>query len=371
MIIKNGNVFDTKGSFHKTDIYIEGEYFREESKDNQVIDAQGCYVIPGLVDLHFHGCKGYDFCDGTKESIVHMAKYQAENGILAICPATMTIPEDKLLQIMETAAGYQEEEGADLVGINMEGPFISREKKGAQKEDDIKKPNVAMFQKLQDASEGLVKLIDIAPEVEGAMNFIDQVKDQVKVSIAHTTADYDTAREAMERGASHITHLYNAMPGFTHRAPGVIGAARDMGCEVELICDGVHIHPSAVRATFQMFGDDHVILISDSMMATGMEDGQYELGGQAVTVVGNRATLTNGGAIAGSATNLMDCMRTAVKDMGIPLESAVKCATINPAKSIGVDDRYGSVEPGKYANAVILDKELQIVSVIQKGKILL
>ena len=159
------------------------------------------------------------------------------------------------------------------------------------------------------------------------------------------------------------------MPPFSHRAPGVVGAARDSECFVELICDGVHIHPSCVRATFEMFTDKRIVLISDSMMATGMEDGQYELGGQPVTVVGNVATLTEGGAIAGSATNLMDCMRTVVKEMHIPFESAVRCATLNPAKSIGIDDKYGSLEEGKYANAVVLDKDLNIVSIIQKGQV--
>lgn len=369
MIIKNGKVFTNEGTFEEKDLYVEGEYFQKETTDDRIVDAKDCYVIPGLVDVHFHGCVGYDMCDGTKEAIQKLAEYEATNGILAICPATMTIPEADLLKIMSAAKAYEGKTGADLVGINMEGPFISAAKKGAQKEDDIKTPDLAMYRKLQEASGGLIKLVDLAPETDKAMEFIDQVKDEVHISIAHTTADYDTAMTAIRHGADHVTHLYNAMPSFTHRAPGVIGAARDGECYVELICDGVHIHPSCVRATFKMFGDDKIVLISDSMMATGMEDGQYELGGQPVTVVGNRATLTEGGAIAGSATNLMDCMRTAVKEMGIPLYSAVKCATVNPAKSIGIEQKYGSLEEGMYANAVLLDQELNIVSVIQKGQV--
>jgi len=177
------------------------------------------------------------------------------------------------------------------------------------------------------------------------------------MSIAHTEADYDTAIGAFEKGASHVTHLYNAMNPYTHRAPGVVGAAADTRkVEVELICDGVHIHPAAVRTTFKIFGDDRIILISDSMMATGLEDGEYSLGGQAVKVVGNLATLQDG-TIAGSATNLMDCMRTAVLKMGIPMESAVKCASANPAKSVGIYDQYGSITPGKMASLVLLKKE--------------
>ena len=344
MIIKNGLVFTPEGKFEKKDLYVEGEYVAKETTDNKEVEAEGCYVIPGLVDIHFHGCVRHDMCDGTEESIQALADYEAANGGLAICPATMTIPEEELFQAMKAAKGH---------------------KNGK----DIKLADIELFHKLQEAAGGLIKLVDLAPETEGTMDFINQVKDEVHVSIAHTMADYDTASEAIRRGADHITHLYNAMPPLNHREPGVIGAARDSDCYVELICDGVHIHPSCVRATFEMFTDKRIVLISDSMMATGMEDGQYELGGQPVTVVGNVATLTEGGAIAGSATNLMDCMRTVVKEMHIPFESAVRCATLNPAKSIGIDDKYGSLEEGKYANAVVLDKDLNIVSIIQKGQV--
>ena len=299
MIIKNGLVFTPEGKFEKKDLYVEGEYVAKETTDNKEVEAEGCYVIPGLVDIHFHGCVRHDMCDGTEESIQALADYEAANGVLAICPATMTIPEEELFQAMKAAKEHKNGKGADLVGINMEGPFINKEKKGAQKEEDIKLADIELFHKLQEAAGGLIKLVDLAPETEGAMDFIDQVKDEVHVSIAHTMADYDTASEAIRRGADHITHLYNAMPPLNHREPGVIGAARDSDCYVELICDGVHIHPSCVRATFEMFTDKRIVLISDSMMATGMEDGQYELGGQPVTVVGNLATLTEGGAIAG------------------------------------------------------------------------
>lgn len=368
MIIKNADVFCEDGVFRSKDICTDSEVFSSSSLDDQILDAEGCYAIPGLVDIHFHGCVGYDFCDGTEEAIQNMAAYEAENGVLAICPATMTLAEDKLMTIAEAAAGYKDGVGADLVGINMEGPFINEAKKGAQNPAYIHAPDVDMYRRLQKASNGLFKLVDIAPETEGAMNFIRQVKDEAVISIAHTAADYDTAVKAIEYGVSHVTHLYNAMPGYSHRAPGVIGAACDYGLNVELICDGIHIHPSAVRTTFKMFGDDHIILISDSMMATGMDDGTYQLGGQDVKVVGNRATLAEGGAIAGSATNLMDCLRTAVKEMNIPLESAVKCASQNPAKSIGIYEKYGSISNGKYANLVLLDHDLKLQNIIHRGK---
>ena len=194
------------------------------------------------------------------------------------------------------------------------------------------------------------------------------VAEKVNVSLAHTNADYKTAKAAFEAGANHAVHLYNAMPPFSHRAPGVVGAVYDCKHVMpEIICDGIHIHPATVRATFEMMGADRMILISDSMRATGMPDGQYTLGGLDVKVVGKLATLVSDGAIAGSATNLMDCMRTVVKEMGLPLETAVACATMNPAKSLGVNDEYGSITEGKKANIVLLDKDLELQAVIKDG----
>lgn len=370
MIIKNGMVFEPEQGFVKRDVCIKGDSI-SDCPNGEELNAERLYVIPGLMDIHFHGCVGYDFCDGTKEAIRQMAEYQLKNGITNICPASMTFSEEQLTEIFENAAQYHSNQGARLVGINMEGPFISVEKKGAQNPKYIHRPDVAMFERLQKAAGGLIKIVDIAPETEGAMDFIEKVSDRVRVSLAHTTADFETAKEAFRRGANHVTHLYNAMPPLSHRAPGVIGAAcDDEKVMVELICDGIHSHPAVVRTTFKMFGDDRIIMISDSMMACGLEDGQYTLGGQDVTVYGNKATLTQEGNIAGSVTNLMNCVRTAVKEMGIPLESAVKCAAVNPAKAIGLYDRYGSLEIGKKADVVLLDKELNIQYVIQDGQVI-
>ena len=369
MIIKNGKLFQAQGAFVDGDLYIEGDKIAS-SAEGEVIDATGLYVIPGLTDIHFHGCVGYDFCDGTHEAIEGIANYQLKEGITQICPASMTFPEAQLADIFKAAATYKNSEGADLVGINMEGPYIAMSKKGAQNGEFIHKPDADMFDRLQEAAGGLVKLCDIAPEVDGAMECIEAISDKVTVSLAHTAADYDTAMKAFDAGARHMTHLYNAMNPFTHRAPGPIGAACD--CEkvlVELITDNVHSHPSTVRTTFKMFGDDRICLISDSMMACGLEDGDYSLGGQAVTVKGNLATLTELGNIAGSVTNLMNCARTAVKVMDIPFASAVKCAAVNPAKAIGIYDKYGSLDAGKQANVVLLDENLDIKYIIKNGKV--
>lgn len=372
MIIRNVKVFQKDGAFKAGEIYINGSRIADMSQDSgseEILDGKGAYAIPGLTDIHFHGCVGHDFSDGTQEAIKALAEYELSQGITQICPATMTLAEESLMKISRAAANYDNASGARLVGINMEGPFVSEKKKGAQNGLYIRKPDADMFRRLQKEADGLYKLIALAPEEEGAMEFIDELKEEAVISLAHTTADYETSMEAFRRGASHVTHLFNAMPPFSHREPGVTGAAFDtLDCDVELITDGIHICPTMVRAVFRLFGDDRVILISDSMMATGLTDGDYSLGGQPVKVKGNLATLADG-TIAGSATNLMDCLRTAVKKMGIPLERAVKCAAVNSARSIGIDDRYGSLEPGKIANIVLLDEELGLQAVIYDGKV--
>ena len=364
IVIKNGTI---------EQVYTEGK--RPQTED-EVLDGKGMYAIPGLIDLHFHGCKGDDFCDGSRDAIARIAEYEASVGVTAIAPATMTLPVEELEQILRVAAEYKKgphsKKEADFVGINMEGPFISPAKKGAQDERNIIPCDVKVCERFLEVSEGLVKFMGIAPEEsENAVSFIEAVKDKVNVSLAHTNADYDTAMAAFNAGADHAVHLYNAMPAFTHRAPGVIGAVYDSKhVMAEIICDGVHIHPAAVRATFEMMGEDRMIVISDSMRAAGMPDGSYTLGGLDVNVVGNRATLASDGAIAGSVTNLMDCMKTAVKTMNIPLETAVACATINPAKSLGIDAEYGSIRAGKKAHIVLMDQELNVQQVIKDGELL-
>lgn len=393
MIIKNIKIYTDEKEFKDGQIVIKDGRIAEvdvagtedceakavpaassESGDagEEIVDGEGAYAIPGLIDLHFHGCMGHDFCDGTIEAIREIARYEASVGVTAIAPATMTLPVDELTHILAVGAEYKRTavDGADLVGVNMEGPFISKVKKGAQDAHNIIPCDVNICRQFLDASEGLVKFIGIAPEDNpNACEFIQAVRDRVRVSLAHTNADYDSAMAAFNAGASHAVHLYNAMPAYTHRAPGVIGAVADSEhVDAEMICDGIHLHPAVVRATFKMLGSDRIVLISDSMRATGMRDGRYLLGGLEVDVVGNRATLVSDGALAGSATNLMDCMRVVVKQMHIPLETAVACATINPARSLGIDDQYGSITPGKKANVVLLDADMNLRAVIKDGK---
>lgn len=376
MLIKNGLVFDLEQGFISKDLFVENGKFTDYLPPNtasSVIDASNCYVIPGLIDLHFHGCCGEDFSDASRQGLQTMADYELKNGITYICPAGMTLPEEQLLRICKNAAAHRENAicGAELVGINLEGPFLSEAKKGAQNSAYLHDPDIALFERLQNSANGLIKLITIAPEQPGAIDFIRSVKDTV-VSIGHTAADYDTAAAAFSAGARQATHLYNGMHPLHHRNPAVIGAAFDSPeTKVELICDGIHIHPSVVRATFQLFGKERVILISDTLRAAGMPDGQYTLGGLDVIVNGNRAVLADApDTLAGSATNLMDCMKTAVS-FGIPLENAVRAATYNPAQALGLEHRIGTLDTGKDATMILLDKEtLDVKKIIFKGAII-
>lgn len=374
MIIRNAKVFSDGCRFVEKDLVIrDGRivFGAAPQENEEIIDAQGAYALPGLVDIHFHGAVGHDFCDADEAGLQAIADFEASKGVLAICPATMTFDEEILNGIMDVAAAHKNERGADLVGINMEGPYISPRKVGAQNPKYVMAADADMFRRLQARSGGLIRLVDIAPEEPGNLDFIRECHNEVRISIAHTCTDYETAKEAFAAGASHMTHLYNAMPGITHREPGPIIAALEEGAEVELITDGVHIHPAMVRFTFNTFGDDHVILIADSMMACGLPDGQYSLGGQAVTVRGPRATLTeHPDTIAGSATCLYDCMKHAVMQMGVPLASAVRAASLNPARSIGIEADYGSLEPGRWGNVILADDQLNIVKVIRKGEVL-
>lgn len=378
MRVLRGMVYTDGMCFEPGEITVEGERIEKVKKVGADVlsekEAQ-TYILPGLVDIHFHGCAGYDFCDGTAEAVRAIASYEMTHGTTTICPATMTLSEEQLLGICAAGAEAAEtetlEEGIPLKdvlrGIYLEGPFISMEKKGAQNPAYIHKPDLVMLRKLQQAAKGMIRMAVVAPEEEGAMDLIREGVGEFRFSIAHTCADYETAKEAMEAGAHHVTHLYNAMPPFTHRKPGVIGAAAENEeTRVELICDGIHIHPCVVKSTFKLFGAERMVLISDSMMATGMEDGEYALGGQPVTVRGNRALLKDG-TIAGSATNLYDCMRTAIQ-MGVPKEEAVRAATRNPAEAVGLSEECGSLLPGRRADILIADGEFSLLEVIKSGR---
>jgi N-acetylglucosamine-6-phosphate deacetylase len=372
MRITGGQVFDLKAGFVERDVCTSGPLLSETSGDDVVLNASGCYVIPGLVDVHFHGCVGEDFSDATPEGLQKMADFELSQGVTYLCPAGMTLPEEQLAAICKNAADHRTRStgGAEVVGVHLEGPFLSTAKKGAQNGEFLHDPDIPMLKRLQEAAQGCVRLITVAPEQPGAMEFIRAAVEMgVTVSVGHTAADFDTAKAAFAAGATHATHLYNGMPPLHHRTPSVIGAAFDSpGVQAELICDGVHIHPAMVRLAFRLFGRERMILISDSLRATGMPDGEYPFGGQMIEVHGNRATiLGHPETLAGSVTSLMGCLRQAAA-FEIPLADAVRACTYNPAQSIGIADRAGTLDIGKEASVVLLDRnDLSIRKILLRG----
>ena len=330
-----------------------------------VHDLKGAYVIPGCIDVHTHGNSGCDFSDGDYNSLFIMAKYLRSHGVTSFAPASMTLPYDVLSKAYKSAKKLHDEMPADcarLMGINMEGPFFSVKKKGAQNEAYLRNPDFEAFKKLNDECGGLIKIVDFAPELEGSEEFVEQASKICTVSVAHTDATYDEAKAAFDKGATHLTHLYNAMPGIHHRNPGVIGAASENeAVTAELICDGQHVHESAVRMGFKLF-PGRICLISDSLRCCGMPDGKYELGGQDVWLKDNIAKLADG-TIAGSAANLFECMRNAIR-FGIKKEDAIIAATLTPAKELGVENEVGQLAPGCYADMLVCDEELNLIEVI-------
>lgn len=368
MIIKNGNVFCSDGSFQINDLLIaDGKItddFAAASSDGKVIDANRKYVIPGLVDIHSHGAVGHDFCDADSDGLREILKYEKSCGITSYCPTSMTLAKEMLLEIFKTATEIEPSyELANIAGINMEGPFISEKKKAAQNGKYIFRPDASFFNECQAASGNLIKLVTLAPEEDGAIDFINECKGSVNISLGHTAATYDQACASFKAGANHVTHLCNGMTEFTHREPGVFGAAiENTDAFVELICDGIHNHPTMIRTIFKLFGAERIALISDSMEATGMPDGDYELGKQHVIKKGNLATLEDG-TIAGSATNLFDCMLKAI-EFGISPEDAITAATSTPARSIGAYPQIGSLEVGAHADILVLDEKYNLVQII-------
>ncbi len=367
MRIKNARVFQN-GSFVPGGIEFDEKITAVgaglDSED--ALDAEGCYLIPGLIDVHTHAAMGEDASDGEPSGMPVMSRYYAAGGVTSWCPTTMTLKEPVLTKAMHTIRDFvRPADGAKVAGVNLEGPFLCYAKRGAQAAENLHAPDAAMFHRLDEASGGIVRLVTVAPEEPGAIEFIREVSKVCTVSIGHTTADYDTAMAAYQAGASHATHLFNGMPSLLHREPGVIAAACDAGASVELITDGLHIHPSVIRLTHKLFGEK-LVLISDSLRCAGMPDGDYTLGGQPITMKNGRATLTGTDTLAGSSIHLMDGLRRSVS-FGVPLEAAVYAATEAPAKTIRRSD-IGRLAVGCCADLVLLDSKLNLKAVFIDGQ---
>ena len=373
MFYKNARIFCPDFRFRSGAFEVKDGVFGTvlpEEVPADAVDLQGATVIPGLVEVHSHGNSGADFSDGDYEGLKKMAAYFASCGVTSFAPASMTLPYDILEKAFATAKQLVEEDAEGLSvlrGIQMEGPYFSYKKRGAQNPDYLKDPDFDGFKALYDSCGGLIRIVDVASELPGAVEFAEKASKLCTVSIAHTDSDYDHAKAVYDAGATHLTHLYNAMPPIHHRNPGVIpAAAENPKVQAEIICDGYHIHPASVRLAFSIF-KNRIVLVSDSGRCAGMEEGsKFELGGQDAWLRGGVARLADG-TIACSASNLWTCLHNAIS-WNVPEEEAVRAATYNPALSIGAEKIVGTIESGKRADFIVCDNTYTHKRVFLKGK---
>lgn len=348
-IIKNVRLYGIN-----TDITVENGKIAHIGKvDAAGVDFSNNKIYPGLIDTHSHGCIGFDTMEGH---LGEMADWQLKSGVTTWYPTTMTMSEEDI--IAATHEKIDLGHGANIPGFHMEGPFINKKYKGAQNEAYIIPPSMELFNKCKS-----IKKVTVAPEAEGGIEFIKECP--AVVSIGHTDASYDECMAAFSAGAKSLTHTYNAMPGIHHRAPGPIGAGSD--CKdvfAELICDGKHIHASAVRMLLKIFGEDRIILISDSIRAAGLDDGLYSFGGQKI-IVKDKTARTEAGNLSGSTSTLFDCVKVAIS-FGIPESCAVKMASENPARQMGLNK--GKIEVGYDADFIIVDDSFNLVKSIVRGE---
>ena len=385
MILKNALVLNDKFLFEDIDVFIdEGKikalFKRDSVNKNEVscyepgndfeVDLEGFYLLPGLIDIHIHGSIGHDIMDSSFEAINSISDYLAQNGITSFLATTMSESFQRIKNAVLKVKACMDigTSGAQLLGIHMEGPYFSKQYKGAQNDKFFSLPSVEQFKKLQTISGNNIKIVSIAPEIENALDFIKEISsiNSAVVSIGHTGADYDTCIEAIQRGASHATHLFNGMSPLNHRSPGVIGAVLEKELSSELICDGIHIHPCIIKLMYKLLGSSKIVLISDAMRACGLKDGTYELGGNDVLVKSGVAR-TFDGNIAGSTSTLFQCVKKAIQ-IGIKPEDAFKMASINPARVIGSDNFKGSIREGKDADFIITDKNFNLINTIIRGR---
>ncbi len=336
---------------------------------SEVIDGKGQFLSPGFIDIHNHGNSGYDFMDATEEAIDNIGRYHLKNGVTSYLGTVLTQSYENILNAAKNISEYKNKSNSSqLLGIHLEGPFFSIGKKGAQPEEFIKDPDIPFINKLMDISGDKLKMVSVAPEKEGALELISYLKkNNITVAMAHSNATYEEAKNGITHGVTVATHLYNGMRNFSHREPGIVGAAlTDDRVFCEMICDRIHLHDAAMQIALKMKGTVKVIAVSDAMRAAGLNDGIYELGGQKVTVEDEAARLDDG-SLAGSTLNLRTAVYNMVKYLNVPIHEAVRTASLSPAEAIGADKNKGSIEIGKDADLILFDDELNISSVIVGG----
>lgn len=369
MLLKNGIVLDDDFTFRMHDVGIADGKISSVSDESNSVDCTDCYIVPGLIDVHTHGAMGFDSMDASYEATDTISRYHARTGVTTYMPTLLTESKEALIAALRNIKASKDKgvHGADIAGINMEGPYFSEKKKGAHDERYLRDPSISEFEDFYEAAGGLLKMIGVAPELNGATDFIRTEKDRVKIAIGHTDADYDTAMKAIDAGAVQMIHTFNAMRPFLHREPNAVGAAFDSDIFCEAISDGFHLAASTVRLLYKAVGKDRLVLITDAICAAGMPDGKYNLGGLVMNVKGGKAYVESG-AIAGGTSTLLHCVKTA-NEFGVPLEESFMAATKNPALAIDVFDDRGSITEGKRADLLILNKDLTLKTVIINGNI--
>ena len=371
MILKNALVMDENFGLKELDIRIENEKIAEIGTGlagDETLDFSGKYILPGFVDTHIHGANGIRIEDAVGDHN-KMTVFEASQGVTSIAIAADTAEFSDILDQIERATVLSQKcRGAKIVAIHAEGPFLSQSKKGARDSRYILKPDSEKLDKMIEAGKGMLKLITIAPDNEGSIEFIRYAKSKgLVVSMGHTDSDYETATAAIDAGATQLTHTFNAMRPINHREPGILGAVfenDDVKCEV--ICDYIHLHPAIIKMIYKIKGADKINMISDSGTAAGLDISEFEVNGVKRYIKDGVVRLADG-TIAGSARTLLDGVKNLVSS-GIPLEDVSKMASLNPAKTLGIDDETGSIAVGKLADLVVLDKDLNVCETFINGK---
>jgi len=372
MLLSNARICNSAFELSDADIEIENGRIKEilpRGVKREGHDLSGLIVLPGFIDQHVHGCDGADTCDDDPAALETMSSYLASQGVTSFCATTMTVSFSLLEKILGYASLFQKSDyiGASLAGIHLEGPYLSAGRSGVQNPDYIRKPDFEEFRSLADRFPGLIKIVDAAPETEGAADFIRKASKLCTVSFSHSVANYERARESFSEGITQVTHLFNAMTGINHRVPGAaVAVFDDSQVKAEIICDGLHVHPAVLRMAFSILGENRTVIISDAMRAAGRPDGEYLLGDQTVRVVNGR-TCFGDGRMAGSTTSIVKEIRNLLS-YKIPWSQVIRSATINPAVQIGLDTVIGSIEENKQADFTVVDNDMNVKKVFVRGR---